>query len=271
MPPATRTPPPSSPGTGRGPWFLLHCGEDPRSSLRGRSLCVWWWWGGGGGAEPRTRRCSRLGAPLPASRKAPGSASSSGQRAGTVHPAAGAEEAGAGPALSPRPQRALLCSSASAIDSPLPLSGRWQRSPENGRGRGGPEAFTPRPAACPARSLLARARALLPALPFRPVFPSFLPLSVGANWFLFIFRWILFFLPVPPHSFSFSPPGSLSVSLAHTDSQPPAPLGTTLPPPSQLTAAGSTPAPSEAAWPGPPSPGCLWGAGEARPLSRGRA
>lgn len=44
----------------------------------------------------------------------------------------------AGPALSPRAQRALLCSSAFAIDSPLPLSGRWQRSPENGRGRGGP-------------------------------------------------------------------------------------------------------------------------------------
>ncbi|XP_032702984.1 one cut domain family member 3 [Lontra canadensis] len=89
-------------------------------------------------------------------------------------PGAGAEEARARPALSPRPQRALLCSSASAIDSPLPRSGRWQRSPENGRGRGGPgdprlrspEAFTPQPAAlradnswvhtCPQRGRLAR-------------------------------------------------------------------------------------------------------------------
>lgn len=219
--------------------------------------------GGGGRCRAPDAPLLSAGGATPASRKAPGSASSSRQRAGTVHPAAGAEEAGAGPALSPRPQRALLCSSASAIDSPLPLSGRWQRSPENGRGRGGPEAFTPRPAACPARSLPTRARALLPALPFRPVFPSFLPLSVGANWFLFIFRWILVFLPVPPRSFSFSPPRSLSVSLAHTDSQPPAPLGTALPPPSQLTAAGSTPAPSEAAWPEAPlswvSVGCRRG------------
>lgn len=161
VPPAPHSSPPARPpGTGRGPWFLLHCGEDPRGSLQGRSLCVWW---GGWRCCPQKRRCCQLRVSHPSSRKSPRLRSQLEAENRDRAPGARAEAARAGPALSPRPQRALLCSSASAIDSPLPLSGRWQRSPENGRGRGGPgdprprgpEAFTPWPAVCPARLLLA--------------------------------------------------------------------------------------------------------------------
>lgn len=158
--------------------------------------------------------------------------------------------------LSPWPQRAHLCGSASAIDSPLPISGRWQRSQENRRGRGGPgnprpavqrEAFKPclSPAGAFALGLGAHSPARLAFL-FLFYVSLISTFSVGTTRYLFIF--CLFAVSLPPllvlsplgHSFCLS--ASVSVSLS-----PQPPLGTPLPPPSQLTTAGSTPVPREVA------------------------
>lgn len=241
-PPTTNSPPDHF-GIGEGslvPFTLW--GGSPKQPARSLIVCV-----------PQTRRGCPLREPLPSSRGAPGCAPSSPQRARTAHRAR-AEAARAGPALSPRPQRALLCSSASAIDSPLPRSGRWQRSPENGRGRGGPgdprprgpEAFTPGPA----RLLLARERALLPSFSVLCL-PDFC-LSVGTDRCLSIIP-SLWFCSCSSSFLLLS--GALSISLSQAGSQPLAPWGPRSLPPSQLTTAGSTPALSEAAWPGPLLPG----------------
>lgn len=201
---------PAPPGTGRGPWFLSHCGEDPRSNLQGRSLCVCWG-ATGGGAVPQMRRCCPLREPLLSSRKAPGCAPSSGQGAGTVHRAPAPRRPGPGPrsALGPsarffvaRPQRSIA-------PSPSPAAGKGH--PRTGGGGA-------------ARGTLARA-ARRPSHPGRP------PALRGCFWLGYAHSWrpgfsvlcfphfylclsgqtgvYLFFAcsgsaPVP-HSFSYSP------------------------------------------------------------------
>lgn len=226
------------PGWGGVPGSLHAVGRVPEAACR-VAHCVCAVCRGRLEAPPQPRGHS----PPPAR---PGCASRSG-RAGPHRP----RRQEARPARAqPSAQSALLCSSAWAIDSPLPLSGRWQRSPER-RGRGGPgdprpEARRPgglhTPAACPP-SAGARAGVRAPAAGFPLV--SLISTSVGANRRLFIFH--LLWLCSRSSSVSHSP-SPLGPSLWLTLS--PRPLGTKLPPPSQLAAAVSTPAPGEAAWPG---------------------
>lgn len=111
-------------------------------------------WRGGGVIQ--TCRRSQLGGATPSPRTAPSLRLTPGaecrNRARTPAP----PQPGRARAQ-PRPQRALLCSWASAVDSPLPLR-PLARSPENGRGGAarGPAARRPSHPSRPARPPPAR-------------------------------------------------------------------------------------------------------------------
>ncbi len=244
------------PGWGGVPGSLHAVGRVPEAACR-VAHCVCAVCRGRLEAPPQPRGHS----PPPAR---PGCASRSG-RAGPHRP----RRQEARPARAqPSAQSALLCSSAWAIDSPLPLSGRWQRSPER-RGRGGPG--DPRPAARrpshPGRLPPERGCQGWGARPrgrLSPCFPH-LHLCRGKPASIY-FSLALAVLPLLVRLPLSVPSRSLSLA----DSQPPA-LGDQAPSPLPAGNSCVHTCPWRGGLAGLPSPGCLWGAGEPLPLSPGWA
>lgn len=179
------------PGTGSGVSGSLQTAGGSASCQQGphcvRCVCVCVWRVGG---VTQTCRRSQLGVPPPPPERPLAAPPAPRAECRNRTPNTGASAARAGPALSPRPQRALLCSWASAIDSPLPPPAAGKGHSRTGGGGAapgtrGPEAFTPQPPRCPPL-------AVAPASLFHFVFLSFL-LSVGANWYLFLCSIYVFF------------------------------------------------------------------------------
>lgn len=194
------------PGTGSGVSGSLQTAGGSASCQQGphcvRCVCVCVWRVGG---VTQTCRRSQLGVPPPPPERPLAAPPAPRAECRNRTPNTGASAARAGPALSPRPQRALLCSWASAIDSPLPPPAAGKGHSRTGGGGAapgtrGPEAFTPQPPRCPPR-------AVAPASLFHFVFLSFL-LSLSGQTGIYFFARSTF------SSLSHSSSSSLSCSLS---------------------------------------------------------
>lgn len=248
------------------PFRLL---EDPQDASRvAHCACVCW-----GGCAPDTLPLSPPGAtPLhansPSLRPQP-----PGQNAGTMHRAPEPWRPGPGPRAAPGPSARFFVAGPprSIAPSPSPAAGKGHpRTGGGGAARGtlgprGQEAFTPQRAASPARvcSWLGCAHPSGLSCPLCVSVVS-TSLSVGEDWHLFLAR--SSFSSRSPSSLSslsrsLSIPLPLSQSLTLTDAH--------LPPPSQLTTARSTPAPSQrgVGWGGGPLLPGVWGCRRAPTLT----
>lgn len=213
-------------------------------------MCVWW----DEGAVPQTRRCGQLGVPLPSSGTAPRSASSPGGESLDRAPTAGAVAARAS---SPGPNARIFVARPprSIAPSPSPAAGKGHpRTGGGGAARGtlARALWSPSHPSLPPAGAFApgRVRAPLSAVLFCFVFHFYL-LSFRQPYLLFflclfsVFLLLLLILsPSLCHFLFLSLSASVSLSHSHRHSALTT-LGTPLPPPSQLTTAGSTHLPLE--------------------------